>query len=87
MNITKKIVKWHGQMELSYINSNQNRTLILGLKETLAPKEDKQGEIGRTCTCLKCIPKNWLVVVANMGVMTLFAYYNHVVWDLGFCKA
>jgi hypothetical protein len=29
-----------GQMELSYIGPNQNQTPTLGLKETLAPKEE-----------------------------------------------
>ncbi len=38
MNITKKVVKWHGQMEFSYVSPNQNRTPILGLRETLARK-------------------------------------------------
>jgi hypothetical protein len=40
MSIPKKIIKWHGQMELSCLNPNQNRIPTLGLKETLAPKEE-----------------------------------------------
>ncbi len=40
MNIIKKVVKWHGQMELSYISPNQNQIPTLGLRETLAPKEE-----------------------------------------------
>ncbi len=40
MSIMKRVVKWHGQMELSYINLNQNWTPTLGLRETLAPKEE-----------------------------------------------
>jgi hypothetical protein len=40
MSITKIIVKWHGQMELSYVSPNQNQTPTLGLRETLAPKEE-----------------------------------------------
>jgi len=40
MSITKKVVKWHGQMELSCVNLNQNWTLILGLRKTLVLKEE-----------------------------------------------
>jgi hypothetical protein len=40
MSGSKRIVKWHGQMELSYISPNQNHIPILGLRETLAPKEE-----------------------------------------------
>jgi len=38
MSITKRVVKWHGQMELFCISLNQNQTPTLGLKKTLAPK-------------------------------------------------
>jgi len=38
MSITKRVVKWHGQMELSYVSPNQNWTPIFRLRETLAPK-------------------------------------------------
>jgi hypothetical protein len=38
--MTKIIIKWHGQMELSCVSPNQNRTPTLRLKETLAPKEE-----------------------------------------------
>jgi hypothetical protein len=40
MNINKKVVKWHGQMELPCVSPNQNQIPILGLGETLAPKEE-----------------------------------------------
>jgi hypothetical protein len=40
----------------------------IGAKKNLDPKRGgKQGELARTHTCLKCIPKGWLVVVANTG--------------------
>ncbi len=39
-----------------------------GAKKNLIPKiGGKQGELAGTCTCLKCIPKGWLVVAANAG--------------------
>jgi hypothetical protein len=38
----------------------------IGAKRNLGPKrKGKQGEFAGTCTCWKCIPKGWLVVVAN----------------------
>ncbi len=38
----------------------------LGATRNLGPKRGgMQGELTRTCTCPKCIPKGWLVVVAN----------------------
>jgi hypothetical protein len=40
MSIIKRIIKWHGQMELSCVNPNQNWIPTLGLKKTLAPKEE-----------------------------------------------
>jgi hypothetical protein len=40
MSITKKVIKWHGQMELFCLNPNQNQTPTLGLRETLAPKKE-----------------------------------------------
>jgi hypothetical protein len=40
MSVTKKVVKWHGLMELSSISPNQNGTPTLGLRKTLAPKEE-----------------------------------------------
>jgi len=40
----------------------------IGAKRNLGPKRGgKQGELVGMCTCLKCIPKGWLVVAANMG--------------------
>ncbi len=40
----------------------------LGAKRNLGPKRGgKQGELAGMCTCLKCIPKGWLVVAANAG--------------------
>jgi hypothetical protein len=43
MNITKKIVKWHGQIELSYISSNRNRV------PTLAPQKEASKVSLRGC--------------------------------------
>jgi hypothetical protein len=40
MSIGKRVVKWHGQMELPFVSPNQNQTPTLELKETLAPKEE-----------------------------------------------
>jgi hypothetical protein len=40
MSITKIVVKWHGQMELSYVSLNQNWTPTWALRETLALKEE-----------------------------------------------
>jgi len=40
----------------------------IGVKRNLNPKRrGKQGELAGTCTSLKCIPKDWLVVAANVG--------------------
>jgi hypothetical protein len=40
LSMIERIVKWHGQMELSCVSQNQNQTPTLGLRETLAPKEE-----------------------------------------------
>jgi hypothetical protein len=40
MNVITRVVKWHGQMELFGVSPNQNWTATLGLRETLAPKEE-----------------------------------------------
>jgi len=40
MSMTKIVIKWHEQMELSCVNPNQNRTPTLRLRETLALKEE-----------------------------------------------
>ncbi len=40
MNVIKRVVKWHGKMELSCVSLNQNRTATLGLIEALAPEEE-----------------------------------------------
>jgi hypothetical protein len=40
----------------------------IGAGKNLGPKRGgKQGELVGTRTYLKCIPKDWLVVVANAG--------------------
>ncbi len=40
----------------------------IGAKRNLGPKRGgKQGEFAGICTCLKWIPKGWLVVAANAG--------------------
>jgi hypothetical protein len=39
-----------------------------GDRRNLGPKRGgKQGELAGMRTCLKCIPKGWLVVAANAG--------------------
>jgi hypothetical protein len=76
-----------GQMELSCVSPNQNQTPTLGLRKIGPERGGKQGELVGTCTCLKCIPKGWLVVRPTWEVITPFAYFNYVVWDLGFGKA
>ncbi len=39
-----------------------------GAKGNLGPKKGgKQGELVGMCSCLKCIPKGWLVVMASVG--------------------
>jgi hypothetical protein len=76
-----------GQMELSCESPNQNRIPTLGLRKLGPERGGKQDELAGTCTCLKCIPKGWLVVRPTREVMTPFAYFNHVAWDLGFGKA
>jgi hypothetical protein len=40
----------------------------IGARRNLGFKRGgKQGELAGTCTCLKCIPKGWLVVAAKAG--------------------
>jgi hypothetical protein len=59
-----------------------------GPKKNLGPKrKNKQGELVGMCTCLKCIPKGWLVMAANTRSHDPIRVYNRVTWDLGFCKA
>jgi len=57
MNIMKRIVKWHGQMELSCVSPNQNQTPTLRLKETLAPKGEANKVSLRDMHMLKVHPK------------------------------
>jgi hypothetical protein len=71
-----------GQMELSCVGPNQNRTPILGLRKLGPKRGGKQGELAGTCTCLKCISNSWLVVWPTREVMTRSHTLN-VVWDLG----
>ncbi len=68
MNITKK------GCQMAWTNGTLLRTpksksdSHLGVKRNIGPKRGgKQGELARTCTCLKCIPKGWLVVAAKAG--------------------
>jgi hypothetical protein len=49
MNIIKRVVQWHGQMELFCVNPNQNRIPKLGLRETLAQKEEAKKVSLRGC--------------------------------------
>jgi len=74
-------------MELFRVGPNLNRTPTLGLRKLGPERGGKQGELAGTCTCLKCIPKGWLVVRPTWEVMTPFTYFNPVAWDLGFGKA
>jgi len=74
-----------GQMELSCVGSNQNRTLSLGLRKLDPERGGKQGELAGTCACLKRIPKGWLVVWPTLEVMTPFTYFKCSL-GLGFGK-
>jgi hypothetical protein len=73
-------------MELSCVGPNQNRIPTLGLMETWPQIGGKQGELVRTCTSLKCIPKGWLVVATNAGNHDPIRVLYRVAWDLGFGK-
>jgi hypothetical protein len=54
-----------GQMELSCVGSNQNRTPTLGLRK-LDPKEEaSKVSLRGHAHALKCILDGWLVVAAN----------------------
>jgi hypothetical protein len=46
-----------GQMELSCVGSNQNRTPTLGLRKFDLERGGKQGELAGTCTCFEVHPK------------------------------
>ncbi len=70
------VKKGMGQMELSCVSPNQNRTPTLGLRKLGPKRGGKQGELAGTRTCLKCIPKGWLVVRPTREVMTPFAYFK-----------
>jgi hypothetical protein len=80
-------MKWHGTNGISLHKLKSKSNSNFGAKNNFGPKKrSKQGEFVGTHTCLKCIPKGWLVVVANVGNHDPFMYYNCVAWDLGFCK-
>ncbi len=79
------VKKGIGQMELSRVGSNQNRTPTFGLRKLDPERGGKQGELAGTCTCLKCIPKGWLVVWPTREVMTLLTYFKCSL-GLGFGK-
>jgi hypothetical protein len=79
------VKKGIGQMELSCVGSNQNRTPTLELRKLDLERGGKQGELAGTCTCLKCIPKGWLVVWATREVMTPLTYFKCSL-GLGFGK-
>ncbi len=46
-----------GQMKLSCVGSNKNRTPTLGLRKLDPERGGKQGELTGTCTCLEVHPK------------------------------
>jgi hypothetical protein len=79
------VKKGIGQMELSCVGSNQNRIPTLGLRKLDLERGGKQGELAGTCTCFKCIPKDWLVVWPTGEVMTPFTYFKCSL-GLGFDK-
>jgi hypothetical protein len=55
---------WTNETSLRKPKSKSNSHIKV--KGNLCPKRgSKQGELGGMCTCSKCIPKGWLVVVAN----------------------
>jgi hypothetical protein len=67
MNISKSCkVVWTNGTSLRKPKSKSNSHF--GARKSPGPKRGgKQGELVGTHTCLKCIPKDWLVVVANTG--------------------
>jgi hypothetical protein len=79
------VKKGIGQMELSCVGSNQNRTPTLGLRKLDPERGGKQGELAGTCTRLKCISKGWLVVWPTREVMTPLTYFKCSL-GLGFGK-
>jgi predicted phosphodiesterase len=55
-------------MEFSCVGPNQNRTPILGVRETLAPKEEaSKVSLQGHAHALSASQKGWLVVAANAG--------------------
>jgi hypothetical protein len=57
MNITKKVVKWHGTNGISLYMLKSKSNSHLGVKKKFGPKtRGKQGELWG-CACSKCIPK------------------------------
>ncbi len=72
---------------ISCVSPNQNQTPTLGLRETLAPKEEasKVSSWGHAHVqnASQRVGRWWRPM---QEVMTPFAYYNRVVWDLGFRK-
>jgi hypothetical protein len=54
-----------GQMELSCVGLKSNSNSYFGVKRNLAPKEDARKVSLRGLACPKCIPRGWLVMVAN----------------------
>jgi hypothetical protein len=66
MSMTRKVVKWHGQMQHFLHKPKSKLDPHFRAKKNLGPKRgDKQGELAGTRTCLKCIPKGWLVMATN----------------------
>jgi len=57
-----RVVKWHGTNGTIPRRLKSKLDSSLGLRKLGPERIGKQGELARTCTCLKCIPKGWLVV-------------------------
>jgi hypothetical protein len=63
-----RVIKWHWTNGTFLRRPKSKSDSYFGVKRNLGPKRGgKQSELTRTCTCLKCILKGWLVVATNMG--------------------
>jgi hypothetical protein len=80
-----RVVKWHGTNGIMSRRPKSKSDSSLGLRKLGPERGGKQGELAGTCTCLKCIPKGWLVVWPTREVMTPLTYFKCSL-GLGFGK-
>jgi len=80
-----RVVKWHWTNGTFLRRPKSKLDSYLGLRKLGPKRGGKQGELAGTCTCLKCIPKGWLVVWPTQEVMTPFVYFKCSL-GLGFAK-